>query len=130
MWLDLPLASTSRGGVAAPEHPAEQLAERVMMDLSKYKLEPLTRDGGRIMYRGVHASPADALPRVLVVAPAGEYSSPETLARLEHEYSLAAELVPQWAVRPLALVRQQGCTVLVLEDPGAEPLDRLLGTLM
>jgi len=100
------------------------------MDLSEYKLEPLNTDGRRILYRGVHASPADALPRVLVVAPAGEYSSPETLARLEHEYSLAAELVPQWAVRPLALVRQQGCTVLVLEDPGAEPLDRLLGTLM
>jgi hypothetical protein len=53
------------------------------MDLSEYKLEPLNTDGERILYRGVHASPADALPRVLVVAPAGEYSSPETLARIE-----------------------------------------------
>src|SRR6266436_4140302 len=130
MWLDLPLASTSQGGVAAPEHHAEQLAERVVMDLSEYKLESLNKDRERILYRGVHANPADALPRVLVAAPAGEYSSPKTLARLEHEYSLAAEIDPQWAVRPLALARHQGRTVLVLDDPGGEPLDRLLGTPM
>jgi hypothetical protein len=95
------------------------------MDLSEYKLEPLNEDRGRILYRGVHASPTDPLPRVLVVAPAGEYSSPETLARVEHEYSLAADLDPQWAVRPLALARLRGRTVLVLDDPGGEPLDRL-----
>src|SRR6266542_2263131 len=100
------------------------------MDLSEYKLEPLNEDRERILYRGVHANPADALPRVLVVAPAGEYSSPKTLARLEHEYSLAAELDPQWAVRPLALARQQGRTVLVRDDPGGEPLDLLLGKPM
>src|SRR6266478_1149828 len=100
------------------------------MDLSEYKLEPLNTDGERILYRGVHANPADALPRVLVVAPAGEYSSPKTLARLEHEYSLAAELDPQWTVRPLALARHHGRTVLMLDDPGGEPLDRLLGTPM
>src|SRR5882724_2564376 len=117
MWLDLPLASTSRGGVAPPEHRAEQLAERVVMDLSEYKLEPLNQDGERILNRGVHANPADALPRVLVAAPAGEYSSPKTLARLEHEYSLAAEIDPQWAVRPLALARHQGRTDRLLGEP-------------
>jgi serine/threonine protein kinase len=100
------------------------------MDLSEYKLVPLSEDRERILYRGVHAGPADALPRVLVVAPAGEYSSPETLARIEHEYALAAELDPQWAVRPLGLARQQGRTVLVLDDPGGEPLDRLLAKPM
>jgi len=31
-------------------------------------------------------------------------------------------------VRPLALVREHGRTVLLLEDPGGEPLDRLLAT--
>src|SRR5207247_4038327 len=65
-----------------------------------------------------------------VAAPAGDYSPPKTLARLEHEYSLAAELDPQWAVRPLALARHQGRTVLMLDDPGGEPLDRLLGKPM
>ena len=31
-----------------------------------------------------------------------------------------------WAVRPLALTQYQGRSVLVLEDPGGEPLDRLV----
>ena len=35
-----------------------------------------------------------------------------------------------WAVRPLELVREHGRTMLVLEDPGGEPLDRLLGRPM
>jgi len=101
------------------------------MDLSGYKLEPLNKGGELILYRGVHASPADGrFPSVLVVAPAGEYASPATLARVEHEYSLAAELDPRWAVRSLALARHQGRTVLVLDDPGGEPLDRLLGKRM
>ena len=101
------------------------------MDLSGYTLEPLYTDGELILYRGVHARPADGLcPSVLVVAPAGDYASPATLARLEHEYALAADLDPQWAVRPVALGRHQGRPVLVLEDPGCEPLDRRLGRPM
>ena len=34
------------------------------------------------------------------------------------------------AARPLALVREHGRTMLLLEDPGGEPLDRLLGRPM
>ena len=90
-----PLVSTGRAGVVAPEHRAEPLAELVVMDLSGYKLEPLNQGGELILYRGVHASPADVLPPALVVAPAAEYASPATLARIEHEYSLAAELDPR-----------------------------------
>jgi PAS domain S-box-containing protein len=45
---------------------------------------------------------------------------------LEHEYSLAAELDPAWAARPLVLTRHEGRTILVLKDPGGEPLDRIL----
>jgi len=100
-----------------------------MMDLLDYTLEPLHEDGQLILYRAVHASPADAVARsVLVVGPAGEYVSPATLARLEHEYSLASELDPRWAVRPVKLERYRGRAVLVLEDAGGEPLARLLGT--
>jgi PAS domain S-box-containing protein len=100
-----------------------------MMDLVDFTLEPLHEDGQLILYRAVHASPADAVARsVLVVGPAGEYVSPATLARLEHEYSLASELDPRWAVRPLKLERYRGRAVLVLEDGGGEPLARLLGT--
>ena len=46
---------------------------------------------------------------------------------IEHEYSLRADLDPAWAARPLAVTERDGRTVLVLEDPGGEPLERLLG---
>jgi PAS domain S-box-containing protein len=101
------------------------------MDLSGYKLEALHQDGELVLYRGTHPHPADGAPSsVLVVGPAGEYASPATLARLEHEYSLAGELDPRWAVRPIALVRHRGHPMLVLDDPGGQPLDRQLGTPM
>ena len=45
---------------------------------------------------------------------------------LEHEYSLAAELDPAWAIKPPALTRHEGRTILILKDPGGEPLDRIL----
>ena len=64
--------------------------------------------------------------RVLVIAPTSEQPSPLSLRRLEHEYSLAAKLDPAWAVKPLALTRQEGRTILVLDDPGGEPLDQVL----
>jgi PAS domain S-box-containing protein len=102
-----------------------------MIDLLHSTFEPLQEDGGLIRYRAVHASPGDGVvPSVLVVGPAGEYLSPATLARLEHEYTLAAELDPRWAVRPLGLEGYRGRPVLVLEDPGGEPLARLLGKPM
>src|SRR6516165_5563599 len=65
--------------------------------------------------------------RVLVLSPVVEYPAPETLKRLEHEYSLREELDPMWAARPIAIVRHWDRTVLVLEDPGGTPLDQLLG---
>lgn len=102
-----------------------------MIDLLHCTFEPLHEDGGLILYRVVQASPADGVvPSLLVVEPAGEYLSPATLARLEHEYALAAELDPRWAVRPLGLERYRGRPVLVLTDPGGEPLARLLGNPM
>src|SRR5205085_1271495 len=44
----------------------------------------------------------------------------------EDEFSLAAELDPAWAAKPLALTRHKGRTILVLTDPGGEPLDLVL----
>ena len=94
-----------------------------MTERSGFVLETLREGGEFTLYRGrQHGNP---LP-VLVVALAAEQPSPSSLRRLEHEYSLAAELDPGWAARPLALTRQEGRTMLVLEDPGGEPLDRVL----
>jgi serine/threonine protein kinase len=45
---------------------------------------------------------------------------------MEHEYALRTDLDPAWAARPLALVRDRGRALLVLGDPGGEPLDRLV----
>ncbi|UVF22527.1 AAA family ATPase (plasmid) [Microvirga terrae] len=65
---------------------------------------------------------------VLVVVPATEYPSPASLERLAHSFSLKDELDAAWALRPLALKRERGRTILVLEDPGGEPLARRLGS--
>jgi hypothetical protein len=100
-------------------------APRTVTDLSTYTLESLRRDAEFVLYRGRK----DADPRhILVVAPVSEEPSQGTLKRLEHEYALRTELDdPAWTARPLALVRDKGLTLLVLEDPGGAPLDRLLG---
>src|SRR5215471_11226242 len=100
-------------------------------ELSAYLLETLREDGEFILHRGQHRSRIDGvLPPILVVEPVGEHPAPGSLRRLEHEYSLRAELDPGWAVRPLAFAQHQGRTMLVLEDPGGEPLDRFLGQPM
>jgi serine/threonine protein kinase len=85
----------------------------------------LLEDGERVFCRiGSHANAGGS---VLAVRPATEHPTPATLDRLAHEYGLKEELDGAWAVRPLELIREGGRTVLVLEDPGGEPLERLLG---
>ncbi|MEW6343351.1 MAG: AAA family ATPase [Pseudomonadota bacterium] len=49
------------------------------------------------------------------------------LHRLAHEFSLKSDLDGTWAARPVELIRDHGWTVLLIEEPGGEPLDRLLG---
>jgi PAS domain S-box-containing protein len=94
-----------------------------MATASVYVLEPI-RDGAEFtLYRARQRG--NDMP-LLVVAPTAEQPLPQSLRRLEHEYSLAAELEPAWAAKPLALTRQEGRTMLVLADPGGEPLDRVL----
>jgi serine/threonine protein kinase len=72
----------------------------------------------------------DELSTILSVAPVSEHPVPGILERLEHEYALRAELDSDWAARPLALVRREGRPMLILQDPGGEPLDRLMGEPM
>src|ERR1700693_5911108 len=94
-----------------------------MTDPSGYALEPLREGADFTLYRGrPHGNPSP----VLAIALSAEQPSPQSLRRLEHEYSLAAELDPAWAARPLALARHEGRTILVLKDPGGEPLDHVL----
>jgi PAS domain S-box-containing protein len=94
-----------------------------MIELSSWEYEALRADGEFTLYR---ARQDGALSTVLVLKPVSEHPSRESLVRLEHEYSLREELDLEWAVRPIGLTHHWGRTVLVLEDPGGEPLDRFL----
>ena len=95
-----------------------------MTDLSGYQLETLRNDGEFALYRGWQAGNAGP---ILVLAPIAEPPAPGILERLEHEYSLAGELDPEWSAQPLMLARQDGRTVLVLADPGCDPFDGFVG---
>jgi predicted ATPase/signal transduction histidine kinase len=97
------------------------------MELSEYAFETLRRDGEFIVYRGHHRRQTDEdPPSILAMTPILERPALVSLRRMEHEYSFKAELDPEWAVQPLALALHEGQTMLVLTDPGGEPLDRLL----
>ena len=87
----------------------------------------LWEDGERVFSRGWRLDDNGNRRAVLLVAPAADHPSPSTLDRLTHEYELKDELDRAWAAQPLALMRDAGRTVLVLDDLGGEPLDRLLG---
>jgi predicted ATPase/signal transduction histidine kinase len=94
-----------------------------MAEDSEYVLEPLREGPLYTLYRGRERG--NQVP-ILAVAVAAEQPSLQSLRRLEHEHSLAAELDAAWAAQPLALARHEGRTVLILKDPGGEPLDRVI----
>ena len=94
-----------------------------MPENSEYVLEPLREGADFTHYRG--RVRRNQMP-ILALAVAAEQPSPKSVRRLEHEYSLAAELDSAWAARPIALTRHERRTILVLEDPGGEPLDSVL----
>ena len=90
----------------------------------------LWEDGERVFRRGWRLNDDGKPCAVLLVAPAADHPSHSSLDRLTHEYELKDELDRAWAVRPLELVGDSGRTMLVLEDEGGEPVDRLLGVPM
>jgi PAS domain S-box-containing protein len=94
-----------------------------MTEPSEYVLEPLRERPDFTLYRGRQPGNPST---VLMVAPTAAQPSPQSLRRLEHEYSLAAELDPAWAAKPLALTLNEGRTILILMDPGGEPLDLVM----
>ncbi len=98
--------------------------------LNDERLQVLWEDGERVVCRGWRPGAHGEQRAVLIALPAGERPSPASLDRLAHYYELKDELDGAWAARPLELVREGGRTMLVLEDPGGGPLDRLLGAPM
>src|SRR5262245_337597 len=92
--------------------------------------QALWQDGERVFSRGWQLDDKGKRRAVLLVAPTVDHPSRSNLDRLTHEYELKDELDGAWAARPLDLLRDAGRTVLVLEDAGGEPIDRLLGAPM
>src|SRR5260221_4150592 len=99
-----------------------------MIDLSRYAFETLREDEEFSFGGGGGDKGNPAL--ILSIAPVSEPPVPAILERLEHQYALRDELDSDWAARPLTLVRREGRPLLILQDPGGEPLDRLLGQPM
>src|SRR3984893_10194970 len=128
-WRVLPNGSTSGPTFwqrsFSPRQWSTWKLRTIIVELSEYVLEPLRKDEEFILYRGPHRNQVDA-PSVLLLAPVSTHPAPESLKRMEHEYSLRTEMDLSWAVRPLALSQLNGQTMLVLENPGGEPLDRLI----
>src|SRR5580704_16322317 len=94
-----------------------------MAAASQYLLEKIREGPEFVLYRARQRGNDRPL---LVLAPTSQRPLPQSLRRLEHEYSFAAELDPAWAAKPLALTRYEGRAILVLKDPGGDPLDLIL----
>ena len=94
------------------------------MELSGYTLELLRKDQELALYRGY--SNGGNAPSILLLTTLSALPTPETLKKIEHEYSLTNELDTTWALRPMTLSQYNERSVLVFEDPGGEPLNRLV----
>ena len=113
--------------MAYPGFPSNGLGP----DLSEYTLETLHSDGEFVLCRGCRRTGTSPHPpSVLVLMLRSEHPRPQSVRMLEHEHSLRAELDRTWAVPAVELTQHEGRTVLVLKDPGGEPLDQLAGTPM
>ena len=89
-----------------------------------WSFKPLLRDGDATVCRGRHGVAAAS---VLAVIPGSNSPARSFLDRLRHEYELKDTLESGWAARPLKLVQEEGRPLLLLEDPGGEFLEGLLG---
>ncbi len=94
-----------------------------MTELSAHVPETRWEDGEFLLSRAVSDEPLPVLAAVPLTTP----PSHGAIARLQHAFKLRNELEPAWAARPLRLVTDKGRLTLLSEDPGGEPLLRLLG---
>ncbi|HAQ81220.1 MAG: histidine kinase [Bradyrhizobium sp. PARBB1] len=90
----------------------------------------MSQDSDRVLYRTKRRGKDGGADAVLVLVPTVDRPSPSTVERLKREYELRHELALAGAIRPLELASRAGQTALVLEDPGGEPLQGLLGAAM
>jgi predicted ATPase/signal transduction histidine kinase len=94
------------------------------VELSRYSLDLVREDAEFILYRA-HSKQLDP-HSILLLSPSSNRPSPETLEKINHEYSLSSELDNIQALLPLAISSYDDKRVLVLEDPGGTPLNRVV----
>jgi predicted ATPase/signal transduction histidine kinase len=93
-----------------------------MTERAGYLLDVLTAGHEFTLSRGHRTGE----PSVLILEPTAEDPAPESVDRLAREYALGADLDSAWAVVPLSMSRHESRPLLVFEDRGGEPLDRVL----
>ena len=95
-----------------------------MIDLSDYSFQKLCEDGEFIVSRGRRTGDSAS---ILLQAASSEHPSRTSIDRINHAYSLRNELDSDWAIRPRTLVDRGGIPALLLDDPGGDFLDGVLG---
>src|SRR5580700_6095958 len=98
--------------------------ESGIVEMPECSRECLREDEEFILYRA--RASAGAVPSVLLLTLASVRARPESLKKLDHEYSLCRDFGSTWAARPIALSQYNGQRALLLEDPGGEFLHRLI----
>ena len=88
---------------------------------------PVCETGDLLLYRAARSR--DGAP-VLLKIPASAHPTPLLLTRLEREYELARALDSSRIAHPIALERQSGSAVLVLEPGPTRTLASMLGSPM
>jgi predicted ATPase/signal transduction histidine kinase len=92
--------------------------------------ELLWEDGERILCKILGDGSKGARYAFMAGPFAAEHPSPEGINRLTHEHGLKNYIDGAWAVRPLEIIRECGRTMLIVEYPGGERLDGLIGPPM
>jgi len=89
-------------------------------------VEVLWRDAGRAFCRLWRNDAEGEKHAFIPISADAENLTRESVNRLTHEHELKSHLDSTWALRPVELVRERGQTILLVDYPGGEPLDRLV----
>jgi predicted ATPase/class 3 adenylate cyclase len=96
-----------------------------MVELKGYEIAENLQEGSRFNLYRAHRED-DGVPCIVKTLPGSALASRDA-ASLRHEYEVTGDLALSGVVRPLSLERLEGRPVLILEDPGGVPFDRLIG---
>jgi predicted ATPase/two-component sensor histidine kinase len=91
-----------------------------VLNLQAFSLNELVADGHTVLWRGKAAVP----PFGILLRGGGRAANTAEIWRyLDHELSLADLLEPDFALKPIQIARLEERDVLILSDPGADPLN-------